>query len=197
MRFFSSAGQHFSHRTLGTTPNIAPPSSRNRPSVTGYISIFPSFIAPPAPCTSRRLPSAPRKSHPASPQPLPLRDVQGAGGAMKLGKIEIYPVTDGRFRLDGGAMFGVVPKVLWEKCCPADEKNRIQLGLNCLLIRAHGKNILVDTGLGSKVDTRFQDRFAIERKPPLEDSLKRVGLAHEDVHMVVNTHLHFDHCVRD
>jgi glyoxylase-like metal-dependent hydrolase (beta-lactamase superfamily II) len=113
---------------------------------------------------------------------------------MKLGKFEIYPVTDGRFRLDGGAMFGVVPKVLWEKCCPADEKNRIQLGLNCLLIRAHGKNILVDTGLGSKVDTRFQDRFAIERKPPLEDSLKRVGLAHEDVHMVVNTHLHFDHC---
>ena len=91
-------------------------------------------------------------------------------------------------------MFGVVPKVLWEKCCPADEKNRIQLGLNCLLIRAHGKNILVDTGLGSKVDPKFQDRFAIERKPPLEDSLKRVGLAHEDVHMVVNTHLHFDHC---
>jgi len=113
---------------------------------------------------------------------------------MKLGKFEIYLVTDGRFRLDGGAMFGVVPKVLWEKCCPADEKNRIQLGLNCLLIRAHGKNILVDTGLGSKVDTRFQDRFAIERKPPLEDSLKRVGLAHEDIHMVVNTHLHFDHC---
>ena len=113
---------------------------------------------------------------------------------MKLGKFEIYPVTDGKFRLDGGAMFGVVPKVLWEKCCPADEKNRIQLGLNCLLIRAHGKNILVDTGLGSKVDARFQDRFAIERKPPLEDSLKRVGLAHEDVHMVVNTHLHFDHC---
>src|SRR5437899_10384872 len=113
---------------------------------------------------------------------------------MKLGKFEIYPVTDGRFRLDGGAMFGVVPKVLWEQCCPADEKNRIHLGLNCLLIRAHGKNILVDTGLGSKVDARFQDRFAIERKPPLEDSLKRVGLAHEDVHMVVNTHLHFDHC---
>jgi len=113
---------------------------------------------------------------------------------VKLGKFEIYPVTDGRFRLDGGAMFGVVPKVLWEKCCPADEKNRIQLGLNCLLVRAHGKNILVDTGLGSKVDARFQDRFAIERKPPLEDSLKRVGLAHEDVHMVVNTHLHFDHC---
>ena len=104
-------------------------------------------------------------------------DVQGAGGAMKLGKFEIYPVTDGRFRLDGGAMFGVVPKVLWEKCCPADEQNRIQLGLNCLLIRAHGKNILVDTGLGSKVDPKFQDRFAIERKQPLENSLKKVSIA--------------------
>src|SRR3989442_1402262 len=113
---------------------------------------------------------------------------------MRLGKLEIYPVTDGRFRLDGGAMFGVVPKVLWEKCCPADEKNRIQLGLNCLLIRAQGKNILVDTGLGSKVDPKFQDRFAVERRPPLDDSLKKAGLAVEDVHMVINTHLHFDHC---
>src|SRR5437867_13061419 len=99
---------------------------------------------------------------------------------MRLGKFEIYPVTDGKFRPDGGAMFGVVPKVLWEKCCPADEKNRIQLGLNCLLIRAHGKNILVDTGLSSKLDARFQDRFAIERNPPLEDSVKSVDLAHED-----------------
>jgi len=113
---------------------------------------------------------------------------------MKLGAFEIYPVTDGRFRLDGGAMFGVVPKVLWQKCCPADEKNRIQLGLNCLLIRVHGKNILVDTGLGSKVDAKFHDHFAIERKPPLESSLKRFSLAHEDIHMVINTHLHFDHC---
>src|SRR2546427_5260324 len=104
---------------------------------------------------------------------------------MRLGKLEIYPVTDGRFRLDGGAMFGVVPKVLWEKCCPADEKNRIQLGLNCLLIRAQGKNILVDTGLGSKVDPKFQDRFAVERRPPLDDSLKKAGLAVEDVHMVI------------
>src|SRR5947208_15390830 len=113
---------------------------------------------------------------------------------MNLGRFEIYPVTDGQFRLDGGAMVGGVPTVLWEKCCPADEKNRIQLGLNCLLIRAHGKNILVDTGLGSKVDEKFHDHFAIERKPPLESSLKRFSLAHEAIHMVVNTHLHLDHC---
>jgi len=112
---------------------------------------------------------------------------------MKLGAFEIYPVTDGRFRLDGGAMFGVVPRVLWEKCCPADELNRIQLALNPLLIRAHGKNILVDTGLGNKLDTKLQDMFAVDRTPPLHDSLKEHGLAAEDIHMVINTHLHFDH----
>lgn len=112
---------------------------------------------------------------------------------MKLGEFEIYPVTDGRFRLDGGAMFGVVPKVLWEKCCPADERNRIALALNCLLIRAHGKNILVDTGLGSKENGKSQDLFAIDRTPPLYASLKQLGLTSEDIHLVVNTHLHFDH----
>jgi len=112
---------------------------------------------------------------------------------MKLGAFEIYPVTDGRFRLDGGAMFGVVPRVLWEKCCPADELNRIQLALNPLLIRAHGKNILVDTGLGNKLDIKVQDMFAVDRTPPLYDSLKEHGLAAEDIHMVINTHLHFDH----
>jgi glyoxylase-like metal-dependent hydrolase (beta-lactamase superfamily II) len=112
---------------------------------------------------------------------------------MKLGEFDIQPVTDGRFRLDGGAMFGVVPKVLWEMCCQPDEKNRIQLGLNCLLIRAHGKNILVDTGLGDKEDAKFQEMFAVERIPTLRDSLKANGFRPEDVHMVINTHLHFDH----
>jgi len=113
---------------------------------------------------------------------------------MKLGAFDMTPVTDGRFRLDGGAMFGVVPKVLWEKCCQADERNRIQMGLNCLLVRAHGKNILVDTGLGDKWDAKFTDMFAMDRTPPLYDSLKAQGLTAEDIHMVINTHLHFDHC---
>jgi glyoxylase-like metal-dependent hydrolase (beta-lactamase superfamily II) len=112
---------------------------------------------------------------------------------MKLGAFDIYPVTDGRFRLDGGAMFGVVPKVLWEKCCAADELNRIALSLTCLLIRAKGKNILVDTGLGSKEDGKFQRMFDVERRPTLLDSLRRFGLKPEDIHMVINTHLHFDH----
>ena len=112
---------------------------------------------------------------------------------MKLGAFDIQPVTDGRFRLDGGAMFGVVPKVLWEKCCQPDEQNRISLGLNCLLIRTGRKNILVDTGLGDKEDAKFQEMFAVERIPALRDSLKMQGLGPEDIHMVVNTHLHFDH----
>ena len=112
---------------------------------------------------------------------------------MKLGAFDIQPVTDGRFRLDGGAMFGVVPKILWEKCCQPDEQNRISLGLNCLLIRAGRKNILVDTGLGDKEDAEFQEMFAVERIPTLRDSLKMQGLQPEDIHMVVNTHLHFDH----
>ncbi len=112
---------------------------------------------------------------------------------MKLGAFEIYPVSDGRFRLDGGAMFGVVPKVLWEKCCPADESNRISLSLTALLIRANGKNILVDTGLGPKEDEKFQRMFAVERAPTILESLKRLGLGQEDIHLVINTHLHFDH----
>ena len=112
---------------------------------------------------------------------------------MKLGAFDIYAVTDGRFRLDGGAMFGVVPKALWQKCCPADELNRIPLHLNCLLIQAHGKNVLVDTGLGDKDDAKFHSMFAVERMPSLRDSLQRHGLTHDDIHLVINTHLHFDH----
>jgi glyoxylase-like metal-dependent hydrolase (beta-lactamase superfamily II) len=112
---------------------------------------------------------------------------------MKLGEFDIYPVTDGRFRLDGGAMFGVVPKVLWQRCCDADELNRIPLSLTCLLIQAHGRNILVDTGLGDKGDDKFHHMFAVDRSRTLLASLGAHGLAADDIHMVINTHLHFDH----
>lgn len=112
---------------------------------------------------------------------------------MKLGAFDIYPVSDGRFRLDGGAMFGVVPKVLWEKCCSVDELNRIPLSLTALLIRANGKNILVDTGLGPKEDEKLHRMFAVERTPTILESLKRLGLEPDDIHLVINTHLHFDH----
>ena len=112
---------------------------------------------------------------------------------MKLGAFDIHPVTDGRFRLDGGAMFGVVPKALWQTCCPADDLNRIPLSLTCLLIRAHGKHVLVDTGLGDKEDAKFRSLFAVERIPTLQQSLTQHGLSRDDIHMVINTHLHFDH----
>ena len=112
---------------------------------------------------------------------------------MKLGAFEIYPVSDGRFALDGGAMFGVVPKVLWERCCAADEMNRIPLSITALLVKAHGKHILVDTGLGAKEDGRFERMFAVQRTPTLGESLKRLGVHPEDIDLVINTHLHFDH----
>lgn len=112
---------------------------------------------------------------------------------MKLGNFDIIPLTDGKFRLDGGAMFGVVPRVIWERCCPADDLNRVQLGLAPLLIRAHGKNILVDTGLGSKNDDKFKKMFAVERTSTLSDSLGQFDLTPDDIHLVINTHLHFDH----
>lgn len=112
---------------------------------------------------------------------------------MQFGAFDIFPVSDGGFRLDGGAMYGIVPKVLWEKVSPADERNRIALGLTCLLIRGQGKNILVDTGLGGKEDTKFQDMFAVSRPSPLEESLRAYGLTPSDIHLVINTHLHFDH----
>lgn len=112
---------------------------------------------------------------------------------MKLGNFEIYPVSAGRFALDGGAMFGVVPKVLWERCCPADEMNRIPLSITALLVRAHGKHILVDTGIGTKENGKFERMFAVERAPSLSESLNRLGLHPEDIDLVINTHLHFDH----
>jgi len=113
---------------------------------------------------------------------------------MKFGEMEIFVLSDGRFRLDGGAMFGVVPKTLWQKKIPADERNRITLGLNCLLIRSAGKTIVVETGTGDKGDSKWDDIFAIDHSTTLLDSLKRRGVETKDVDIVVNTHLHFDHC---
>ncbi|MEE8201819.1 MAG: MBL fold metallo-hydrolase [Candidatus Acidoferrales bacterium] len=113
---------------------------------------------------------------------------------MKFGEMEIFVVSDGRFRLDGGAMFGVVPKVLWQKKAPPDERNRITLAANCLLIRAAGKTIVVETGTGTKGDAKWDDIYGIDHRPTLLDSLKHRGAAPEDVDIVINTHLHFDHC---
>lgn len=113
---------------------------------------------------------------------------------MRLGRFGIYPIRDGRFRLDGGAMFGIVPRVLWEKTNPPDDRNRIEMSLGVLLVEAHGKKILIDTGIGNKVDAKSKDIYAVDRNPPLEEELARRGVSPDDIDIVINTHLHFDHC---
>ena len=113
---------------------------------------------------------------------------------MQLGDFELLPISDGTFALDGGQMFGVVPKPLWERKAPADERNRIQLALTCLLIRTSRLNILVETGIGDKLNARLQDLYDVRHPPTLLAELQRVGVKPEDIHIVINTHLHFDHC---
>jgi len=113
---------------------------------------------------------------------------------MHVGDIEVLPVHGGNFYLDGGAMFGVVPKTLWEKKAPADERNRIRLAANSLLVRAGGKTILIETGNGTKWDPKLRNIYGIQDGDPLQDSLRRVGVGSEQIDLVINTHLHFDHC---
>ncbi|MDH3403468.1 MAG: MBL fold metallo-hydrolase [Acidobacteriota bacterium] len=114
---------------------------------------------------------------------------------MRLGSLDLQLVSDGGFKLDGGAMFGVVPRVLWEREVPADESHRIPMATNCLLVRSGDELVLVDTGLGDKHDRKFRDHFAFEEGAArLPESLRAAGHALEDVDHVVLTHLHFDHC---
>jgi glyoxylase-like metal-dependent hydrolase (beta-lactamase superfamily II) len=113
---------------------------------------------------------------------------------MKLGDLEFWLLTDGTFRLDGGAMFGVIPKPMWDKVAPADERNRILMAMNSLLIRAAGKWILVETGAGDKWDAKRTDIYAFEGPPRLPEKLVTHGVPPEKIDIVVNTHLHFDHC---
>lgn len=105
-------------------------------------------------------------------------------------------VEGGRLRLDGGAMFGVVPKPLWSRRIAPDERNRIPLAMRCLLIETAEDRILVDTGLGNKESEKFRDIYGVENDGAptrLEDSLRVLGVEPEGVDLVINTHLHFDH----
>jgi glyoxylase-like metal-dependent hydrolase (beta-lactamase superfamily II) len=113
---------------------------------------------------------------------------------MKLGELEIFPLSDGIFRLDGGLLFGSVPKVLWQKKHPADESNRILLGVRSLLVKKPSKNILIDTGMGNKIDDKIRKIYALQQDTNLLKSLEEVGLKPEDIDVVIHTHLHFDHC---
>ncbi|MGH9729866.1 MAG: MBL fold metallo-hydrolase [Candidatus Acidiferrales bacterium] len=113
---------------------------------------------------------------------------------MRFGDLEFVVLNDGTLRLDGGAMFGVVPKPMWEKKSPADDRNRIVLAMNCLLIRAAGKTILVETGAGDKWDAKKRNIYALEGSPRFREQLAAHGVKPENVDIVINTHLHFDHC---
>jgi glyoxylase-like metal-dependent hydrolase (beta-lactamase superfamily II) len=117
-----------------------------------------------------------------------------APSAITIGPYTVRFLSGGRFRLDGGAMFGVVPKVLWNRAAPADERNRIRMAMNCLLIEGDGKRVLVDAGSGTKDDAKFRDIYAIERPEGLIEDLRTAGIAPEQVDTVALTHLHFDHC---
>ena len=112
---------------------------------------------------------------------------------MKLGDLEFHILPDGHVLLDGGAMFGVIPKPLWEKKMPADARNRITLSMNCLLIRADGKRILVETGAGDKMNAKLRDIYGLDG-PRLTERLREYGLSPDDIDIVIDTHLHFDHC---
>ncbi|MGH9731192.1 MAG: MBL fold metallo-hydrolase, partial [Candidatus Acidiferrales bacterium] len=113
---------------------------------------------------------------------------------LRFGDLEFLILNDGTLRLDGGAMFGVVPKPMWEKKSRADDRNRVVLAMNCLLIRAAGKTILVETGAGDKWDAKRRDIYDFEGSPRLPDQLAAHGVKPENVDIVINTHLHFDHC---
>ena len=124
--------------------------------------------------------------------PLPLVETR------QLGRFRIHAIQAGGQLLDGGAMFGVVPKVLWEKRIPADARNRIQMGMRCLLIEHDVGLILVDTGAGNKETQKFYDIYGIENAGPngrtaLEGGLAALGYTPDDVALVIDSHLHFDH----
>src|SRR5580704_8648213 len=109
-----------------------------------------------------------------------------------LGDFELTVVSDGTYFLDGGAFFGVIPKTMWSKKVTVDEQNRLDAGLNSLLVRTGDKNILIETGIGNKLPEKLVQIFKQPAK--LLDNLQAAGVVPEDIDIVINTHLHFDHC---
>lgn len=114
-------------------------------------------------------------------------------GSFTVGDARVTVLHDGTIALDGGAMFGVVPRVVWEKRDPPDERNRVTLGLNVALIESGGQRVLVDTGMGERWSEKEVRMYRIDRSTTLLGGLRARGLGPEDIDVVVNTHLHFDH----
>ena len=108
--------------------------------------------------------------------------------------MKLYPIESGNFKLDGGAMFGVVPKTIWNKTNPADQNNLIDIAARCLLIEDNNRLILIDTGMGNKQSEKFFGYYSLWGTHSLDKSLAKYGFHRNDVTDVFMTHLHFDHC---
>jgi glyoxylase-like metal-dependent hydrolase (beta-lactamase superfamily II) len=113
---------------------------------------------------------------------------------MQFGNYRVEIIPDTEFRLDGGAMFGVVPRTLWSTVFPPDDQNRIRLNMNCVFIEAEHERILIETGIGEKWPSRKAEMYGISRQRSLAESLRTIaGVEPEEITIVINTHLHFDH----
>jgi glyoxylase-like metal-dependent hydrolase (beta-lactamase superfamily II) len=110
------------------------------------------------------------------------------------GRIDVTGFSAGEIRVDGGAMFGVVPRTVWAKLSPPDAENRVPLALNCFLVRTPDALILADTGIGTLLPRRYLDRYGFRGDPDLEALLAALGFRPSDIDIVFNSHLHFDHC---
>ena len=108
--------------------------------------------------------------------------------------MKLYPIEAGNFKLDGGAMFGVVPKTLWNRTNPADENNLIDIAARCLLIEDENRLILIDTGMGNKQSDKFFSHYSLWGNHSIDKSLAKYGFHRDDITDVFMTHLHFDHC---
>jgi glyoxylase-like metal-dependent hydrolase (beta-lactamase superfamily II) len=108
--------------------------------------------------------------------------------------MKIYPIETGNFKLDGGAMFGVVPKSLWSRTNPADEQNLCTWAMRCMLIEDGNRLMLIDNGIGEKQSEKFFSHYYLHGSATLEDSIKRLGFGLDQITDVFLTHLHFDHC---
>lgn len=112
---------------------------------------------------------------------------------MILGDFELIPICDARFRLDGGSMFGVVPKPLWERRAAPDARNRITLAARGLVVRAQGRTVLIDAGISETIAPKDVEIYGIERERPFGESLRRAGIDPADIDVALASHLHFDH----
>ena len=115
-----------------------------------------------------------------------------ANSRISIGDFELTAVSDGIYRLDGGALFGIVPKVLWSKRVAADEKNLVPVGLNSVLVRTGEKNILIENGIGNKLSEKMIEIYG--EPAELLDKLNASGVSPDEIDIVINSHLHFDHC---